>query len=100
MSPTSRTTILRSSPAQPSRCASSCEPGQPRDTDGSGFRARTIRATLAFATPPEARMTVKVAVVQAPPIVLDRAATISRMVQHMGDVAAAGARLVVFPEAY
>ena len=45
-------------------------------------------------------MPVKVAVVQAPPVLLDRAATIARMLQHMADVAAAGAKLVVFPEAY
>src|SRR5947209_18829747 len=45
-------------------------------------------------------MSVKVAVVQAPPVLLDRAATISLMLQHMADVAAAGAKLVVFPEAY
>jgi nitrilase len=45
-------------------------------------------------------MPIKVAVVQAPPILLDRAATIARMLQHMADVAAAGAKLVVFPEAY
>src|SRR5947209_20177716 len=50
--------------------------------------------------PQEISMFVKVAVVQAPPVLLDRAATISLMLQHMGDVAAAGAKLVVFPEAY
>ena len=33
-------------------------------------------------------------------ILLDRAATIARMLQHMADAAAAGAKLVVFPEAY
>ena len=45
-------------------------------------------------------MPIKVAVVEAPPILLDRAATIARMLQHMVVVAAAGAKLVVFPEAY
>src|SRR5260370_39333653 len=45
-------------------------------------------------------MPVKVAVVQAPPVLLDRAATIDRMLDRMDEVAAAGAGLVVFPEAY
>ena len=45
-------------------------------------------------------MSVKVAVVQAPPVLLDRVATISRMLQHVADAAAAGATFVVFPEAY
>src|SRR5260221_13209377 len=45
-------------------------------------------------------MTVKVAVVQAPPVLLDRAATISCILQHIADVATAGAKLVGFPEAY
>ena len=45
-------------------------------------------------------MPIKVAVVQAPPVLLDRAATISRMLLQMAEAAAAGARLVVFPEAY
>src|ERR1700724_1935715 len=45
-------------------------------------------------------MSVKVAVVQAPPVLLDRAATIERMLGRMDEVAAAGAGLIVFPEAY
>ena len=45
-------------------------------------------------------MPIKVAIVQAPPVLLDRAATISRMLLQMAEAAAAGARLVVFPEAY
>jgi hypothetical protein len=45
-------------------------------------------------------MSVKVAVIQAPPVLLDRAATISGMLRHIAEVAAAGAKLVIFPEAY
>src|SRR5437879_3172480 len=45
-------------------------------------------------------MSIKVAVVQAPPVLLDRAATVARMLEYMDEVAGAGARLVVFPEAY
>ena len=45
-------------------------------------------------------MSMKVAVVQAPPVLLDRAATIERMLGRMDEVAAAGAGLIVFPEAY
>ena len=45
-------------------------------------------------------MTMKVAVVQAPPVLLDRAATIERMLGRMDEVAAAGVGLIVFPEAY
>ena len=45
-------------------------------------------------------MPIKVAIVQAPPVLLDRAATIPRMLLQMAEAAATGARLVVFPEAY
>jgi nitrilase len=45
-------------------------------------------------------MSTKVAVVQAPPVLLERAATIDRMLARLDEVAAAGAGLVVFPEAY
>lgn len=45
-------------------------------------------------------MSIKVAVVQTPPAFLDRAATIAGMVQRVETVAAAGAKLVIFPEAY
>ncbi len=45
-------------------------------------------------------MPVKVAVVQTPPVLLDRAASIDRMLVSIDEVAAAGARLIVFPEAY
>ena len=45
-------------------------------------------------------MAVKLAVVQAPPVLLDRAATIALICERMAEVAAAGATMVVFPEAY
>jgi hypothetical protein len=44
-------------------------------------------------------MSVKVAVIQAPPVLLDRAATISSMLRHIAEVAAVGVKLVIFPEA-
>ncbi|MDQ1443071.1 MAG: hypothetical protein QOG97_3299, partial [Acidimicrobiaceae bacterium] len=43
---------------------------------------------------------VRVAVVQQPPKVLDGPGTIASAVAQVHEVAAAGARLVVFPEAY
>ncbi len=45
-------------------------------------------------------MAVKVAVVQHPPVLLDRAATIERALTLIDEAAAEGARLVVFPEAW
>ena len=42
----------------------------------------------------------RVAVVQRPPVLLDRQATLSAAVEHLHAAADAGARLVVFPEAY
>jgi nitrilase len=45
-------------------------------------------------------MSSKVAVVQKPPVTLDRAATIAQVCAEISDAAAAGATLVVFPEAY
>jgi nitrilase len=39
-------------------------------------------------------------VIQAPPVLLNRAATISAMLLQIAEVAATGARLVIFPEAY
>jgi len=45
-------------------------------------------------------MTSKVAVVQKPPVMLDRAATIAQVCADISEAAAAGATLVVFPEAY
>ena len=43
---------------------------------------------------------VLVAVVQRPPVLLDRAATLAAAVEHLNEAADAGARLVVFPETY
>jgi nitrilase len=45
-------------------------------------------------------MPLKVAVVQKPPVLLDRNATIAAVVATIAETAAAGAALVVFPEAY
>ncbi len=45
-------------------------------------------------------MSIKVAVVQAPPVFLDRSATIAHACERMSEAAANGASLVVFPEAY
>src|SRR3954451_16038644 len=42
----------------------------------------------------------RVAVVQQPPVLLDRGATLSAAVGHVRKAAEAGARLVVFPETY
>ena len=42
----------------------------------------------------------KIAIVQEPPVVLDKAATLARAVGALGKTAAAGAKLVVFPETY
>jgi nitrilase len=42
----------------------------------------------------------RVAIVQHPPVLLDREATLAAAVNHLNVAADAGARLVVFPEAY
>ena len=42
----------------------------------------------------------RAAVVQRPPVLLDRDATIARAVEHLHEAADDGAQLVVFPEAY
>ena len=42
----------------------------------------------------------RVAVVQVPPVVLDRAATLERAVAKIDEAAADGAKLVAFPEAF
>jgi nitrilase len=42
----------------------------------------------------------RVAVVQRPPVLLDRQATLAAAVEHLHEAADAGARLVVFPETY
>lgn len=46
------------------------------------------------------RETITVACVQAEPVVLDREATIDRLAELTAEAAGAGARLVVFPEAF
>ena len=48
----------------------------------------------------ERRETVRVAVVQAAPAILDREATVAKAVRLIGEAAGGGARLVVFPEAF
>src|SRR5687767_12119615 len=45
-------------------------------------------------------MSLKVAVVQRPPVLLDKSATIALVVETIADAAGQGAALVVFPEAY
>jgi nitrilase len=45
-------------------------------------------------------MTKKVAVIQKPPVLLDRDRTIARAVESIDEAARAGAALLVFPEAY
>src|SRR5438067_12254194 len=42
----------------------------------------------------------RVAVVQHPPVLLDRDATIARVLELLGEATAEGARLVTFPEAF
>jgi len=43
---------------------------------------------------------VRVAVVQEPPVLLDREATVAAAIRHLGTAAEGGARLVVFPETH
>src|SRR5262245_54081423 len=43
---------------------------------------------------------VKVAIVQHPPVLLDRDATLKHAVDHLHEAADGGARLIVFPETY
>jgi nitrilase len=45
-------------------------------------------------------MTVKVAVVQKPPVLLDLEATMARALESLDEAARSGSKLVVFPEAY
>ena len=45
-------------------------------------------------------MPTKVAVIQKPPVLLDRDLTIARAVQSIEEAAREGATLLVFPEAY
>ncbi|UUZ71404.1 carbon-nitrogen hydrolase family protein [Polaromonas sp. P1(28)-8] len=42
----------------------------------------------------------KIAIIQRPPVLLDRGATITRAVQWVAEAAAAGASLIVFPESF
>jgi nitrilase len=42
----------------------------------------------------------RLAVVQQPPVLLDKAGSIDRLVQYAGEAAAQGANIVVFPEAF
>jgi len=42
----------------------------------------------------------KIAIIQRPPVLLDRSATIARAVQSVAEAAAAGASLIVLPESY
>src|ERR671929_1546676 len=46
------------------------------------------------------RAPVKVACVQAEPVILDRAATIEKLASLAAEAASQGARLLVFPEAF
>jgi nitrilase len=48
----------------------------------------------------EHQMAIKVAVIQKPPVLLDRDKTIARVLESIDEVAGAGASLLVFPEAY
>ena len=41
-----------------------------------------------------------IAIIQRPPVLLDRGATITRAVQWVAEAAAAGATLIVFPESF
>jgi len=45
-------------------------------------------------------MTIKAAICQKPPVLLDLDATIDRAIESLGEASDAGAQLVVFPEAY
>src|SRR5580765_4711199 len=42
----------------------------------------------------------RIAIIQQAPVFLDRAATLARAVEAVDEAAEAGARLIVFPEAY
>ena len=45
-------------------------------------------------------MSTKIAVVQAPPVLLHRERTVAQVVSSIAEAANAGASLIVFPEAY
>src|SRR5438105_8257901 len=74
---------------------SSARGGQ--DNCASDARTGRDRLPLSLWTP-ECMLMFKVAVVQQPPVVLDRAQTVSSAVLHIAEAAAKGATLVVFPE--
>jgi nitrilase len=42
----------------------------------------------------------RIAVVQSPPVLLDKGATMERAVAHVDEAARGGARFVAFPETY
>src|SRR5215468_10597542 len=42
----------------------------------------------------------RIAIVQAPPVLLDRERTLARAVEHIRHAGAEGARLILFPETY
>jgi predicted amidohydrolase len=44
--------------------------------------------------------TTKIAIIQRPPVLLDRSATLARAVEWVAEAAAAGASLIVFPESF
>jgi nitrilase len=58
-------------------------------------RIRIMRDTM-----PNSLSTVRVAAIQAEPIVLDREATVEKACQLIAEAAAAGAKLIVFPELF
>src|SRR5262249_13565567 len=62
----------------------------------SGHHARVTSGTPIEVV----RGSVGVAIVQQPPVLLDRDATLTPAVSHLQDAADNGARLVVFPESY
>ena len=60
-----------------------------------------ITPMLSLSGPPALKDTMtKIAIIQRPPILLDRAATLASAVQWVTEAAAAGASLIVFPETF
>ena len=49
---------------------------------------------------PETQMNTKIAVIQRPPVLLDRQRTIDQVLAQIDEAAGHGASLLVFPEAY
>lgn len=58
------------------------------------------RVAVSITTSQKVKYMVKLAVVQHPPVLLDRQATIERALTLLDEAVAAGARLVIFPEAF